>query len=169
MTATEFLVPVLLLASWGTAFAEDAVVHRGGQPDVVRMPLGDARLNEAIALARHSVEEFIAALAAAGTKQRSFAVEVPVIEGAHVEQFWVDVESFGNGQFTGRIANEPLEVDGVKRGDRIVVDKERISDWMYVDRGHLVGGFTIRLMRAALGAADRAAFDASLPFEIGEP
>ncbi|HEX5863580.1 MAG TPA: DUF2314 domain-containing protein, partial [Casimicrobiaceae bacterium] len=82
--------------------------------------------------------------------------------------FWVDLESFGNGQFTGHIGNQPLDVQSVRRGDRVVVDKERISDWMYVDRGHLVGGFTLRALRDAMSEAARKAFDATLPFEIVE-
>ena len=158
------LLSTLLAAC--AAHADASIVHRAGEPDVYRMPATDARMNEAIALARHSVEEFIGAFTHATAHQRSFAVEVSVIDGTSVEQLWVDLESYANGQFTGHIANEPLDVHNVQRGDRIVVDQERISDWMYVDRGHLVGGFTLRLMRATLNEADRQAFDATLPFEV---
>jgi len=89
-----------------------------------------------------------------------------VIEGTQVEEFWVDLETFANGQFTGHIANEPLNLHSVRLGDRIVVDRERIRDWMYVDRGRLVGGYTIRALRSALSEDARKAFDATLPFEI---
>jgi uncharacterized protein YegJ (DUF2314 family) len=162
-------VMLLALAAAMTAVAgEAAIVHRSGQPDVFNVPADDERMNAAIAQARASVEDFIAAFASPGARRRSFAVKVPVIDGTQVEHFWMDVEGFANGQFTGHIANEPLYVHNVRLGDRIVVDKERISDWMYVDRGRLVGGYTIRVLRATLSEADRQAFDASLPFEIAE-
>jgi uncharacterized protein YegJ (DUF2314 family) len=148
--------------------ADENVVHRADQPDVVRVPAEDARMSGAIAEARRSVEEFIAVFSKPAQRQRSFAVKVPVIDGARVEHFWVDLESYANGQFTGRIANEPLDVHNVRLADRIVVDKERISDWMYVDRGRLVGGFTIRALRAGMSEEERKMFDASLPFEITE-
>jgi uncharacterized protein YegJ (DUF2314 family) len=148
--------------------ADENAVHRSGQPDVFMVPADDARMSEAVARARGSVEEFIAVFTKPGARQRSFAIKVSVIEGARIEEFWVDLESFANGQFTGHIANQPLNVDSVRLGDRIVVDKERISDWMYVDRGRLIGGYTIRMLRAAMSADERKAFDATLPFEITE-
>jgi uncharacterized protein YegJ (DUF2314 family) len=162
------LILLALVASATAPAADEPVVRRSGQPDVYKVPADDARMNAAIARARSTVEDFIAAFTNAGARQRSFAVKVAVIDGTHVEHFWMDVESFSNGQFTGRLANEPLDVHNVRLGDRIVVDKERISDWMYVDRGRLVGGYTIRVLRARLGDAERQAFDASLPFEIAD-
>src|SRR5882672_1540638 len=161
------LLVLLALAAAATAGADESIVHRSGEPDVFRVPAEDAHMSAATGKARASVELFIAAFTNAGAHQRSFAIKVPVIDGTHVEHFWMDIESFSNGQFTGRIANEPLDVRNVHLGDRIVVDKERISDWMYVDHGRLIGGFTLLALRELMTAADRKAFDATLPFEIG--
>jgi uncharacterized protein YegJ (DUF2314 family) len=47
-----------------------------------------------------------------------------------------------------------------------VVVAERISDWMYVHEGRLVGGYTIRVMRDRLSPAERLRFDQGLPFKI---
>jgi uncharacterized protein YegJ (DUF2314 family) len=152
----------------GATFAEAAgnVVQRAGQPEVFLVPAEDARMNAAIAEARRTVDEFITAFASPTARQRSFAVRVPVIDGALVEDFWIDVDNFANGQFTGRIANNPLQVRNVHFGDRVVVDKERISDWLFVDRGRLMGGYTIRAVRERMTEEERKAFDASLPFAI---
>jgi uncharacterized protein YegJ (DUF2314 family) len=152
----------------GIAMSADnaSVVERDGKPDIALTAADDAPMRAAIAQARTSVEEFIAAFGKPAARQRSFAVIVAVIDGKLIEQLWVDVESYADGQFTGRIANDPYQVSNVHRGDRIVVDKERISDWMFVDRGHLVGGFIIRALRARLTADERARFDSTLPFVI---
>ena len=154
----------------GIAMSADnaSVVERDGKPDIALTAADDAPMRAAIAQARTSVEEFIAAFAKPAARQRSFAVIVAVIDGKLIEQLWVDVESYADGQFTGRIANDPYRVTNVRRGDRIVVDKERISDWMFVDRGHLVGGFTIRALRARLTDDERARFDSTLPFVIND-
>jgi len=157
-----------VLAVSVAAAADETVVHRAGEPDAFHVSVQDPRFNEAQSLARQSVAQFVAAFEHAGPQQHSFAIKVPVIDGALVEYFWVDLESFANGQFTGLIGNEPVDVHGVRRGDRLVVDMERISDWMYVDRGHLVGGFTLRAVRTGMSEAERKAFDATLPFEIIE-
>ena len=167
-------VRTMALMALGTALsagapvhaADENSVHRAGQPDVFMVPPEDARMSEAIARARGSIEEFIAAFGRPAERQRSFAIKVPVIEGTQVEEVWVDLETFANGQFTGHIANEPLSLHRVHLGDRIVVDRERIRDWMYVDRGRLVGGYTIRALRLAMSEDARKAFDATLPFEI---
>ena len=150
----------------GIAMSADSasVVERDGKPDIALTAADDAPMRAAIAQARTSVEEFIAAFAKPAARQRSFAV----IDGKLIEQLWVAVESYADGQFTGRIANDPYQVSNVRRGDRIVVDKERISDWMFVDRGHLVGGFTVRALRARLTDDERARFDSTLPFVIND-
>jgi len=165
-TMTLVVLGTALSAGALVRAADENAVHRAGQPDVFLVPPEDARMGDAVARARGSIEEFIAVFGKPAERQRSFAIKVSVIEGTQVEEFWVDLETFANGQFTGHIANEPLNLRSVRLGDRIVVDRERIRDWMYVDRGRLVGGYTIRALRSALSEDARKAFDATLPFEI---
>jgi uncharacterized protein YegJ (DUF2314 family) len=155
-----------LVFAAATAADGERAVKRTGEPDVFLMPVDDARMAAAVTEARGRVEEFITAFVKPAPRQRSFAVKVPVIDGKLIEHFWVDLESFTDGQFTGRIGNQPFEVSNVHFGDRLIVDKERITDWMFVDRGRLVGGFTIRVLRERMGVEERKSFDASLPFEI---
>ncbi len=161
-------IAVVLSATGLSAAGLAGVVERDGKPDLALTAADDVHMKEAIAKARGSVEQFIAAFGEPAARQRSFAVIVAVIDGKLMEQLWVDVESYTDGQFTGRIANDPYQVRNVRLGDRIVVDKERISDWMFVDRGQLVGGFTIRALRAQLSGAELATFDATLPFVIAD-
>jgi hypothetical protein len=37
---------------------------------------------------------------------------------------------------------------------------------MYIDKGVLVGGYTIRVLRDTMSPTDRADFDKSVPFEV---
>lgn len=160
------LAIALNLAFGAALAAADTSVQRTGQPDVYLLAADDAAMIAATAAARGSIDQFVAAFARPGARQHSFAVKLPIIDGTLVEEFWLDVDSFENGQFRGRIANEPYQVHNVHLGDPVVADKERISDWMYVDSGHLVGGYTIRALRERMSAEERKAFDAALPFAI---
>jgi uncharacterized protein YegJ (DUF2314 family) len=48
--------------------------------------------------------------------------------------------------FHGRLNNRPVDVRAIKLGDAVTVAPDEISDWMYVDNGKLVGGYTIRVL-----------------------
>ncbi len=48
-------------------------------------------------------------------------------------------------------------------GDTITVDKNRISDWMYFDKGIVKGGFTIKVLRDQMTEEEQKLYD----FESG--
>jgi uncharacterized protein YegJ (DUF2314 family) len=43
------------------------------------------------------------------------------------------------------IANEP-ELEGLRLGQRVAFDKVDVSDWMYMEDGRMIGGFTTRVL-----------------------
>ena len=51
-------------------------------------------------------------------------------------------------------------------GDELHAPVDQISDWMYVEDGKLVGGYTLRVVRDSLTEEQQAAFDSNLPFKI---
>ena len=60
----------------------------------------------------------------------------------------------------------PEKIRSVRMGQRVTVAPAKISDWMYVENRRLVGGHTLRVLRDALTPAERADFDASVPFVV---
>ena len=74
--------------------------------------------------------------------------------------------SFDGRQFEGTISNDPTIVKTVKSGDVVKVEKNAVEDWMYVEKRKLVGGYTVRVLRDRLSAAERKALDDSLPYKI---
>lgn len=44
-------------------------------------------------------------------------------------------------------------------GKRLGFDPEDVFDWMVIDNGHLLGGFTLRVTRESLAPEERAAYD----------
>jgi uncharacterized protein YegJ (DUF2314 family) len=133
---------------------------------VVSVPADDARMNAAIAKARSTVRTFEAALRSPKPSQYGFSVKVRIDGGGNAEHFWTSGVTYDGTVFHARIANDPEVVTTVKLGQAVSVHPRDISDWMYVDDGVLVGGYTLRALRDALSPADRAELDKRLPFKV---
>jgi uncharacterized protein YegJ (DUF2314 family) len=71
-----------------------------------------------------------------------------------------------NNAFAGVVANEPVDLKRIRLGERVTVPLESVSDWMAVDRGRLIGGYTIRALRDRMTSDERILFDRDLGFVI---
>jgi uncharacterized protein YegJ (DUF2314 family) len=91
---------------------------------------------------------------------------LPVKDGENTEHMWLSPVRYDGKEFHGTINNEATLVKNVKLGDEASVEPSQISDWMFVEKGKLVGGYTIRVLRDGLSAEERKEFDASVPFTI---
>jgi uncharacterized protein YegJ (DUF2314 family) len=168
-TLTLAFVPFLLLFPIGCDTAEtppERIVERPGKPPIVRVEEEDAEMKAAIEQARSTIEQFFAALATKRPGQTNFADKVPISDGNHVEHMWLmPVTDLGQA-IRGTISNEPDQVIGVRIGDVREFAKDEISDWMYIDHGHLVGGYTLRAMYNAATPEERATLEANSPFKF---
>lgn len=126
----------------------------------------DPQMNAAIETARKSVDTFIAVLKSPKPGQIEFSVKMEFIDGEDSEHMWLTPVSFDGKNFQGTVSNDPRDVRTVKLGQKVSVAPDQISDWMYIDNGKLVGGFTSRVLRDKLTPDERAEFDKSLPFVI---
>ncbi len=145
----------------GTGCTARAVAER-----VVPVSADDPVMNAAIAKARATVGAFETALRAPKASQSGFSIKIPVADGDEIEHFWLSNVRFDGSEFSGKIDNEPETVKTVKMGQAVSARPTEISDWMYVDHGKLVGGYTVRVLRDRLSPADRAEFDRSMPFKV---
>jgi len=146
-----------------------SVVQREGEPDYYRVQ-DHAAMDAAIARAKADLATFRSALERPSPTQTYFSVKKPFPyrkDGEeHQEHIWIqDVKLTGNG-FTGTVGNEPVDTRDVALGESVLVKDEDVSDWMIVDGGTLIGGFTIRVLRDSLSEQERNSFDQSVPFRI---
>ena len=154
------------------AFITAAAILSGGcgnpasKDKVSYVSAGDARMNTAMAGARSSVGTFVTALQSPKTGQEAFAIKMPFSDGSNTEHMWLSPVSYDGKNFQGVVNNEPEKVKTVKSGQKVTVAPSEISDWMYVDNGNLVGGFTMRVLRDTMTPAERAEFDKSVPFKV---
>lgn len=106
----------------------------------------DAQMNAAIAHARSTVGDFVARSRNPLPTDEAFGVKKMIADGNGAEHFWLTDISYTDGVFTGLIGNEPQVVQGLKLGQSVQVKSTEITDWMYIDKGKMVGNFTLRVL-----------------------
>jgi len=115
-------------------------------PPVVMLESEDPRLVAAVAEARRRWPEFQQAFEQRAPGQM-FSVKVRVTDGKNAEYIWMKVSAIEHDDIYGTLDNDPVEVTGVKLGDRFHVKVTELSDWMYVEGKDLRGGFTTKVLR----------------------
>ena len=133
----------------------------------VAVPRDDPDMKQAYREARDTVEAFITSLRNPTPTQGYFAVKIRLSDacGDDDEYVWLRDVSYNDLAFTGEMSSVPAG-PSYKVGDRYRVDKNDIYDWMIVDNGNLVGGYTIRAARRKMSVESRRQFDEHLWFDV---
>ena len=115
---------------------------------VVGVASDDAEMNAAITRARSSVSRFTAAFASKDPGLSFFSVKKPYAQrSGGKEHIWIDVTEIAGDTIRGTIADDPLDIAGMRFGDAVELTVEEITDWMYVNAAReVVGGYTIRVL-----------------------
>lgn len=132
---------------------------RGDRPNVVPVDEQDPEMTAAMAKALETLPDFIAAARAPKPTQSAFTVRAPFVEGEQTEYMAVTPVTFDGKVFHGTLDDEPVALRNVNRGDAVVIEPGRVADWSYVEDGKLVGGFTLRVLRARMTPEQRREFD----------
>lgn len=166
------IIAISALALW-TCIAEAADLgpkpaKTDTAPPYIEVPKNHAAMHAAVIQARKTVGQFIAALKHPAPGQTDFEIKKPFIQNGQIEHIWLsDVQLTGN-RFQARIDNQPHKIQGLKLGQVVSVDPKEISDWLYIDHGNLVGGYTVRVQYSELSAKEKQEFDRGADFKIGQ-
>ena len=123
-------------------------------------------MNEAIATAQTTLNQFNEAFESNKYDTSTFALKVRFPTSTGGEHIWVTSIEIKDGNYYGIVDNIPELGANVKMGERIQLKKEDITDWMYAENGILRGGYTIRLIRNRLTKEEQIKFDGEFPFKI---
>ena len=134
-------------------------IQREGKPDIELVFSDDAEMNAAIATARKTLPRFDAALNSGNPDQYGFALKVRFGAADAGEHIWLSDIVIDSNQYYGVVNNDPEYITEVAMGDTVRIDKTAISDWMFLEKGVLRGGSTIRYVRDHMTPAERATFD----------
>ncbi|SFE11859.1 Uncharacterized conserved protein YegJ, DUF2314 family [Chitinophaga sp. CF118] len=136
---------------------------------VVNVAGDDIRMNWAIEKARATLHYFQNSLTAPQSHQQYFSVKVLIEDGLYHEHLWLTTPSFDDeGNLYGIVGNKPVSVSSVSVNQRIGIESQYISDWMIIEDGRLVGGYTIRAIRDGLPESERLEFDRMAGLYIDE-
>lgn len=125
----------------------------------------DAGMAAAEAEAQRTLPELIARLAAPPPGQTNAGVKFRLPDSHPVELVWLYDVAYVNGRFTGKVGND-VSFGKLKAHDTTSVSRDSVSDWMAIDGGRLVGGYSIRLLRSRMNAEERAQFEKEAPFKF---
>ena len=142
-------------------------IQPGVEPQVFSVDQHNHAMIRAVHQARRTVGVFIQALAHPAAGQSDFEVKKPFVQNGVVEHLWLSEVTFKGNRFHGYVDNVPRKITGLKMGDRVSVDPDEISDWAFIQKGRLIGGYTIRVIYYEQSAQGRAAMEKEARFSIG--
>ncbi|MBX3444283.1 MAG: DUF2314 domain-containing protein [Planctomyces sp.] len=161
------LLPPLLATGCGDARRgrqEGAVTLRENEPGVVTT--SDPRMEQAMDEAKRTLPSFVAAFESPRPNQLGFSIKSRFVDGDEAEFMWIGLEETDGTSFRGVLMNEPVNLSNVRSGHPVLIPREEVSDWMYVEDGKLVGGYTIRVLQEILEGEDLEEFRRQLPFTL---
>jgi uncharacterized protein YegJ (DUF2314 family) len=126
----------------------------------------DAELEAAIQQARDSLGKFIEKIRIPHADRTFVAVKVRFTPpGESPQDIWVDEVTYSNGAFRGMMGDDIPSLK-LEAGEKITIDEEDIVDWMIVEDGKLIGGYTIRLAVQRMSPEERERFLETLDYSI---
>lgn len=140
-----------------------------GPADIVYLSTEDEQMNWAIEKANLTLWYFEESLKEPHPEQQYFSVKIKIANETNIEHVWLEDPEFDTeGNLFGTVGNAPAHVTGVRLGDKVGVYRSVISDWMIIESGRLIGGYTIRAIRDNIPEEGHAAFDESVGLYIDE-
>ena len=128
----------------------------------------DAELDAAIEQARASLEDFLAKITTPHPDRSFVAVKVRFVPpGESVQDIWVDEVTYTGGVLRGLMGDDIPSLR-LEAGEMIRVAEEDIVDWMIVEDGKMVGGYTIRLAVQRMSPEEREQFLETLDYTIDD-
>ena len=141
---------------------------QGNYDPVINFTNGDADMNAAIAKAQETLPLFMEAFQSPTPTQADFSIKVRFPYGGNgaAEHIWINDLTYNNDLFEGTIGNNPVYVKELKYGDHVTIKTSDITDWMIIDGGKLLGGYTIHVIHNRMSESERERTDHELLFSI---
>lgn len=118
----------------------------------------DPEMESAFAEARATLDEFITQIATPNPTREFVALKVRfMLPDVSTQDIWCDDVAYEDGEFTGNMGDDILALR-LSFGERLTISTEDILDWMIVQDGKLIGGFTIRVAYLRMTPAEKEFF-----------
>lgn len=123
-----------------------AAVRDAANVPVVNASDDEPEMKKAVTEARKSWPQFLKAFKRKAANTESYGVKFPFDAPGRKEFMWVEVTAVDGEFVTGFLANDPVWATDLKLGDEVRKKVSEISDWMYIEDGEMVGGFSVKVL-----------------------
>ncbi|MDA1230498.1 MAG: DUF2314 domain-containing protein, partial [Planctomycetota bacterium] len=96
--------------------------------------------------ARDTLVDFIKAMQIPGPNQSDFGIKHAFRDGEIFEHMWITELTYDNGNFSGKLGNDPGLVKNISNGDPVTISHSEVEDWLYFDGEDMIGGYTAKLL-----------------------
>jgi uncharacterized protein YegJ (DUF2314 family) len=126
----------------------------------------DVEMEAAFRQARETLDSFVEKIEVSQPNRTLVAVKVRfALPDGTTQDLWVDRISYRDGSFHGTMGDDiptlKLSVD-----DKITINRDDILDWMMVENGKLIGGYTIRLAFQRMTPKEKQRFLETVNYSI---
>ena len=122
--------------------------QQGGTPETyISVDSETPEMQAAYKEARRTLADFNSKIANPPKDWSDFSIKVafPTRDDS-LEHIWVADIEVSSDKYVGRVANDPVNVAGMKLGDPVEFKSQDVSDWQYMKNGKLYGHYTTRAM-----------------------
>lgn len=126
-------------AAPGKADSDPRVINS----NVVAFTTGDEAMNAAKDKARATLPRFRELIASG--MDATYTVKFPLTLNGATEHIWMQLVDANDHEFTGLLANTPVNGTKYKMGDRMTVAANEVEDWMVRTSDVMYGGYTARV------------------------
>jgi len=126
----------------------------------------DVEMEAAFQQARDTLDSFIQKIGTSHPDRTLVALKVRfVLPDSSTQDLWVDGITYQDGSFYGIMGDDipslKLSID-----DKITIARKDIVDWMIVEDGKLIGGYTIRLAFQRMSPEQKERFLETVHYSI---
>ena len=126
----------------------------------------DVEMEAAFQQARETLDSFIQKIGTSHPNRTLVAVKVRfVLPDSSSQDIWVDGIAYRDGSFHG-IMGDDIPTLKLSVDDKITIARKDIVDWMIVEDGKLIGGYTIRLAFQRMSAEQKERFLETVHYTI---
>jgi uncharacterized protein YegJ (DUF2314 family) len=138
-----------------------------GGDEVYNVGGDDEEMNNAIERAKTSYNEFLEAFSNPDSSSNNYSVKLKFAYGENDgEHMWLNDLHYKKDRLFGVLDSDPVNIVWRKFGDTVEVKRDSLSDWMYIEKGRLVGGFTIKALYNKMTEAEKKRFKEEVDFEF---
>jgi uncharacterized protein YegJ (DUF2314 family) len=128
----------------------------------------DSELQAAFQHAQDTLDSFIQRIETTHPNRTLVAVKVRfLLPDGSSQDLWVDQITYEDGLFRG-VMGDDIPALKLSMDDKIKIESKDIVDWMIVEDGKLVGGYTIRLAFQRMTASQKKRFLETINYSIAD-